>query len=82
MKKKRASRCGGKSIARNRARNWQVRYIDPDGKRRVGGTFRDGRNSDTDLQLAKILAIKENGTWRLPDDTMSVNLNPKAITLR
>ena len=54
----------------------------PDGKRRAGGMHCDSRESDSYLKLAKVLAPIENGTWRLPDDTMSEDLNPKTITLR
>lgn len=38
--KKRGPRRGRGSITKNRAGNWQVRYTDPYGKRRAGGTYR------------------------------------------
>ena len=78
--KKRGPRRGRGSITKNRAGNWQVRYTDPYGKRRAGGTFR--LKGDADQQLAKILASIENNTWREIDNTVSGDLNPKTITLR
>ena len=78
--KKRGPRRGRGSITKNRAGNWQVRYTDPYGKRRAGGTYR--LKGDADQQLAKILASIENNTWREIDNTVSGDLNPKTITLR
>ena len=77
---KRGPRRGRGSITKNRVGNWQVRYTDPYGKRRAGGTFR--LKGDADQQLAKILASIENNTWREIDNTVSGDLNPKTITLR
>lgn len=78
--KKRGPRRGRGSITKNRAGNWQVRYTDPYGKRRAGGTFR--LKGDADQQLATILASIQNGTWREIDSAVTADLNPKTITLR
>jgi integrase len=77
---KRGPRRGRGSITKNRAGNWQVRYTDPYGKRRAGGTFR--LKGDADQQLAAILASIQNGTWREIDSAVTADLNPKTITLR
>lgn len=77
---KRGPRRGRGSITKNRAGNWQVRYTDPYGKRRAGGTYR--LKGDAEQQLAEILASIRNGTWREIENTVSGDLNPKTITFR
>ena len=71
--KKRGPRRGRGSVTRNRVGNRQVRYTDPDGKRRAGGTFRVGRKGDADQKLADILTSISNGTWRSPDHQVSTS---------
>ncbi len=67
------------SVSKNRSGNWQVRYTDPNGKRRAGGTYR--RRDDADQALARVLAAIENGTWTVLDQAQTDGLDPKKVTL-
>lgn len=75
----RSSRRTRGSVTKNRAGNWQVRYTDPNGTRRAGGTYR--RKEDADQALARVLNAIENGTWTVLDQARADGLDPKRITL-
>lgn len=68
------------SISKNRVGNWQVRYTDPYGQRRVAGTYR--RKADAEQALARVLNAIEDNTWSVLDDAISDGVDPKAVTLR
>jgi integrase len=68
------------SISKNRVGNWQARYTDPYGQRRVAGTFR--RKADAEQALARVLNAIEDNTWSVLDDAISDGVDPKALTLR
>ena len=78
--KNRGQRRARGSVSKNRAGNWQVRYTDPDGKRRAAGTYR--LKGDAEQALARILAGIENNTWKILEDATVDGVNPKTITLR
>jgi hypothetical protein len=64
--KNRGLRRGRGSVSKNRAGNWQVRYTDPDGKRRAAGTYR--LKGDAEQALARVLAGIENNTWKILEE--------------
>lgn len=78
--RQRGSRRAKGSVSKNRVGNWQVRYTDPHGRRRVAGTYR--LKGDAEQALARVLASIENNTWAVLDDTLRDGLDPRAITLR
>jgi hypothetical protein len=78
--KNRGLRRGRGSLSKNRAGNWQVRYTDPDGKRRAAGTYR--LKGDAEQALARILAGIENNTWKILEDATVDGVDPKTVTLR
>ncbi len=75
----RSSRRTRGSVDKNRSGNWQVRYTDPNGKRRAAGTYR--RKEDADQALARVLNAIENGTWTVLDQAQTDGLDPKKVTL-
>jgi len=77
---KRGPRRARGSVSKNRVGNWQVRYTDPNGKRRVAGTYR--RKSDAEQALARVLNAIEDNTWTVLDDTQADGLDPRTVTLR
>jgi len=78
--KSRGPRRAKGSISKSRVGNWQVRYTDPYGQRRVAGTFR--RKADAEQALARVLNAIDDNTWSVLDDAMSDGVDPKAVTLR
>jgi integrase len=78
--KSRGQRRARGSVSKNRVGNWQVRYTDPYGRRRVEGTYR--RKADAEQALARVLSAIEDNTWAVLDDTTADGLDPKTVTLR
>lgn len=75
----RSSRRTRGSVSKNRSGNWQVRYTDPNGKRRAGGTYQ--QKQDADQALARVVSDIENGTWTVLDQAKTDGLDPKKVTL-
>lgn len=83
----RTSRKARGSVTLTRTGNYQARYTDPHGKRRVAvdpktgrGTFR--LKADAEQALARVLTAIENNTWDVLDDSVTDGVDPKTITLR
>lgn len=73
------TRSGIGSIRKLQSGRYQVRYVDPNGIRRSGGTFQTKQLADT--EKSRIVHAIENGTWQQRQAIESGDIDPKTLTL-
>lgn len=73
------TRSGIGSIRKLPSGRYQVRYVDPHGMRRTGGTFQTKQLADA--EKSRIVHAIESGTWEQRHAIESGDLDPKTLTL-